>query len=486
MTRFSFRKNKSRVSLVCAALLAAVFAFVAVMTGCSGNSTTPQGLGTVMTSLSDPPTCSAPSGDFDSVYVTVRSVQANISSTAGPTSSGWQELAPQVVSQPVQLDLLHLPNSGQCLLSQLGSTSLPAGDYQQIRLMLLSNQVPTGPAPLTNACASLGQVFNCVVKNGVAYTLDLNSQDITGLKIPPGQIVGGPIHVAAGQSTDINIDFDACRSIVAMGPLGYRLKPTLTAGQVSANLSGISGQIVDKTTTQPIAGALVAIELPDNNGSDRIFMQALTDSTGHFSFCPLPIGATFDIVADAVVGATAYNATVVLNVPGGTSVGAIPLIAETSPPTGPGTIQGSVTSLNGAAGANLDVSASAFQSVALSGGGTRPVTIPALLGSTSIFNVEASNPCPDGRPAGAYCGSYSLILPASNPNIGSFSAGTITYTAPVSGNVLYQVEARASSGGSPICSPSSLTTSKDSTNQPLKVTAGATTTASRLDFSGCS
>jgi hypothetical protein len=486
MSRFSFRKNKFGVSLGCAALLAAAFAFVALMTGCSSNSTTASGFGTVMTSMSDPPTCSAPSGDFDSVYVTVRSVQAHTSATADANSSGWQELVPQAVNQPVQLDLLHLPNNGQCLLSQLGSTtSLPAGDYQQIRLMLLSNQVPTGPAPLTNACASLGQVFNCVVKGGVAHTLDLNSQDITGLKIPPGQIVGGPIHVAAGQSTDINIDFDACRSIVAMGPLGYRLKPTLTAGQVSATLSGISGQIVDKTTTQPIASALVAIEMPDSNGTDRIFMQALTDSTGHFSFCPLPIGATFDVVADAVAGSTAYNATVVLNVPGGTNVGAIPLIAETGTKTGPGTIQGSVTSLNGAAGANLDVSASAFQSVTLTSG-TRPVTIPPLLGSTSIFNVEASNPCPDGRPAGAFCGSYSLILPASNPNVGTFSAGAITYAAPASGDVLYQVEARASSGGTPLCSPSSLTTSKDSTNQPLKVTASATTTASRLDFSGCS
>jgi len=44
-----------------------------------------------------------------------------------------------------------------------------------------------------------------------------------------------------------------------------------------------------------IAGAMVALEKPDSGGTDRIFMEALTDANGHFSFCPLPVGAVFDI-----------------------------------------------------------------------------------------------------------------------------------------------------------------------------------------------
>jgi hypothetical protein len=36
-----------------------------------------------------------------------------------------------------------------------------------------------------------------------------------------------------------------------------------------------------------------------------------------------------------------------------------------------------------------------------------------------------------------------LIVPASNPNVGSFSAGKITFSPPGSGNVLYTVEADA-------------------------------------------
>src|SRR6266852_1902476 len=72
--------------------------------------------------------------------------------------------------------------------------------------------------------------------------------------IPPRQIVGGPLQVSAGQSVDLNIDFDACASIVLEGNGTYRLKPTLTAGQVSANNSGIGGQVVDSLSKAPIAG----------------------------------------------------------------------------------------------------------------------------------------------------------------------------------------------------------------------------------------
>src|SRR5438445_247149 len=195
---------------------------VLIIIGCGGNPPTMQSssMGTINVSISDPPSCAAatssatavpaggtaaPGGSFMNVFVTIRSIQAHTSATADNTSSGWQELAPQLVSAPMQVDLLHLPANGQCLLEQLGSTSLPAGDYQQIRLILLANAAPSGPAPSndSNACFKQlgGDVFNCVMDtSGTAHTLDLSSEANTGLKVPPGQIVGGPIHVAAGQS----------------------------------------------------------------------------------------------------------------------------------------------------------------------------------------------------------------------------------------------------------------------------------------------
>jgi len=65
-------------------------------------------------------------------------VQAHTSATATENSAGWQELAPQLASAPMQIDLFSKPDT-RCVLAQLGSASLPVGNYQQIRLLLLSN-----------------------------------------------------------------------------------------------------------------------------------------------------------------------------------------------------------------------------------------------------------------------------------------------------------------------------------------------------------
>jgi len=60
---------------------------------------------------------------------------------------------------------------------------------------------------------------------------------------------------------------------------------------VSANASGIGGQVVDSITQKPISGnVIVALEQPDSMGIDRIVMQAATDSQGNFSFLPAAPG----------------------------------------------------------------------------------------------------------------------------------------------------------------------------------------------------
>src|SRR5713101_8995706 len=140
----------------------AIFAIAGIIVSCSGGSSQmSSGMGTVNVTMSDPPSCMPPNGQFMHVYVTVRSVQAHISATATDSSSGWQELAPQLASAPMQIDLFSKPQT-TCILAQLGSASLPAGSYQQIRLLLVSNTTAAGAAtPSSNACAGNG--FNCVV-----------------------------------------------------------------------------------------------------------------------------------------------------------------------------------------------------------------------------------------------------------------------------------------------------------------------------------
>lgn len=470
-----------------------VFALLFATANCGGTlntqfqSSPPRGTASV--SVSDPPSCKVPNGSFKSVFITVRSIQAHISSSATDSTAGWVELAPQLANLPVQIDLLATPQGG-CTLAQLGSNvSLPAGDYQQIRLLLLSNNPsPTEPVPANNACGAAG--FNCVVlSDDSVHVLNLSSQSNTGLKIPPGQIVGGPIRIAASQHTDINIDFNACASILRQGNGQFRLKPTLTAGQVSQVNTGISGQVVNSVTLQPIAGGkvVVAIEQPDSTGVERIVMQASPDANGNFNFCPLPTG-TYDIVAVAVDGTgAAYSATVLLNVPSGTLAGKIPLVAQSGSPNTTANIQGLITSSAGNSGTAVDAAMSAFQPIQLAGGGTRLVTIPLQGASTALVSTSAT---PTGVvcPAGTFCAQYSLIVPSGNPSIGTFASAGTVFSAPVAGDVNFQVEARAfapSSGGTPICSSPRLITDKDTLDQPLKVAAGATVTAKQLDFTGC-
>ena len=467
--------------------------------GCGGGSSTPMGAatGNVVVSISDPPSCKNPNGNFQHVYITVRSVQAHIDPAATDSSSGWQELAPQLASKPMQIDLFS-DTQTNCVLAQLGSASLPVGSYQQIRLMLVSNSPAASDAvPSSNVCAGNG--YNCVVLNdSTIHELNLSSQSNTGLKIPPGQIVGGPIQVTAGQSVDLNIDFNACYSIVLQGNGQYRLKPVLTAGQISPNNSGIGGQIVDSSTNKPIVGkVLVAIEQPDKSGIDRVVMAAAADGNGNFRFCPLPMGM-FDIVAVAIgPNNLPYNATAVLNVPNGSNLGTIPLVAETGA-TGPAMLQGFVTASTASAGASVDVSLAALQTVSTSSG-SRQLTIPLQtiaatntnpeIDSTGLISISTNTNCPTGSPANANCESYTLVVPGSNPSVGIFSSSGFTYAPPASSDVLFTVDAAAAvpdSGGIANCTPSEMTTSSDINNQPLKVVAGSATQVARIDFTGCS
>jgi hypothetical protein len=305
----------------------------------------------------------------------------------------------------------------------------------------------------------------------------------------------------AGQSVDLNIDFNACASIVQQGNGKFRLKPTLTAGQVSPNNSGIGGQVVDSVTKTPIVGSvLVAVEQPDSKGIDRIVMEASTDGNGNFRFCPLPTGP-FDVVIVAVgPNNLPYNATTIVNVPNGTNLSAIPLVAETGA-TSPAVLQGFVTASGASSGANADVSLAALQTITFETNPviTRDLTIPLqsiqataatqATNSTGLISIESNTNCPAGSPANANCAQYTLVVPGSNPNVGVFSASGFGYAGPASGDVLFTVDAIAatpSSGGVPDCIPSEMTTSKDANNQPLRVTAGATTIVARIDFTGCS
>ncbi|HZP31828.1 MAG TPA: DUF4382 domain-containing protein [Candidatus Acidoferrales bacterium] len=475
--------------------LAGFLALGIAVVSCGGGPTTSSttGTGSITVNLTDPPSCAFPNGLIDHVWVTINSVQAHMSASAGDNSPGWVELAPQLNSVPKQIDLFSLA-SNACLLTTLGNTSLPAGTYQQIRLMLVSN---SGQAGATSPPACQGQGFNCVVlHDGSVHQLLLSSQANTGLKIPPGQIIGGPISVGAGQSVDLNINFNTCASLVQEGTGQFRLKPALTAGQVSTNTTGISGRIVDATTQAPISvgasgAVLVALEQPDATGTDVILRETTADAAGNFNFCPLPSGPTYDVVAVAInANGAAYNATIAVNVPNGMSLNPIPLSIETSSPNTPVIFQGVVSATGGSA--SIDASVSALQALTLPNIGTRSFTIPAEAGNSSVSNISvvSNTLCPSGAPSNTNCAMYSLVEPASNPRFAVFANGAISpYSLPVTGLVPYSIRADAAvplGGGTSSCSPSSITVNTDTNGNALNAFGGAVVPVKTIGFSGCS
>lgn len=448
----------------------AVLLLIAVVLGACSNETASQaGTGSVAVTLSDPPTCMPPNGEFVAVWVTITRVRAHISSNAGENDGGWVDLV-DLTGNPRQVNLLG--NSGTaCILTTLGASSgLPPGNYQQIRLHLLSNDTNPSEGPASNACATTGG-FNCVqLLDGTTRFLQLSSEAQTGIKIPPGRIAGGAISLQEGQSADINIDFSACNSVVLQGDGQFRLKPTLRAGEVSLTPSPISitGRLVDSTLDPPapIANATIIVmaeqqEFDSEIGQtvDQVVQETLADpNDGTFVLCPLPMG-DYDIVAAAISPSTAYNATVTFNVPAETNVGDIPLVPEGGSGM-PALVQGLVTTqVQPGIATGGNVAMSALQSVDQNGSQVL-VTVPLFPGSMANLATETAS-CLTAT-TGRKCANYTLVVPASNPSVGTFSSnGTATiYSAPAGPPVLYSVNARAFIIGStePNCVPSSLLT----------------------------
>lgn len=437
--------------------------------GSSSSAATPTG--TVNTSISDPPAICAM--DYDHVYVTITKVRVNTSANADANANGWVDIV-DLTSSPKQVDLMHLDNA-LCQLTNLGSKTLAAGKYQQIRLVLLANDA-TPPNDVTllgsndpNACGSSATTgpFNCVVPTGgSAQELQLSSEAQTGIKIPTSQISQGGLTVPAGETVDLDIHVSTCESLVKLPDGTYRLKPVLHAGEVDTTQDSIKGRVIvsGSNPVQPVDGAMVALEQPDANNVDRITDSTTTGSDGTFGFCILDSTQTYDIVADAMTTdaqlvTTTYNATVTRSVTVGSDVGDIPLVPEptqvgtTTTTSGPANIVGQVTSTANAStssAASTDATAAVITLSALQDAGSGfAVTIPpfSMMPTTTSFTTGTSPTVDNGVsgttcPTGTKCENYKLVVPASNPSVGTFTAGqTTNYSTPSGNPALYWVEA---------------------------------------------
>lgn len=144
-----------------------------------------------------------PSEELLAVNVTIVAVRIHQSSDIGESEAGWTEL-PVTAAMPV--DLLTLRNG---VLYQLCQVQLPAGNYQQVRLVLAPN---SGTEPPFSQ--------SVVTADGVTHALEVPSGTI--------KIVHG-ISLDAQQATVLTLDFDASQSIKQQGNGGYFMSPVIKA-----------------------------------------------------------------------------------------------------------------------------------------------------------------------------------------------------------------------------------------------------------------
>ena len=179
-------------------LLLIALPLVIFMAGCGGNGDD-EDTGTLSVSLTDD------IGPYDNVVLSIKAIYA-VQAGHGddPTSSSLPLI--KTFSPSHVVDVLTL----QFIQHTLGSASVPAGSYEQIRLVL-------DPNPTT------GDPVNYVTLPGSSVKIPLNtpSGHTSGLKIL------GRFTVLPGEMTALAIDFDPSRAIVTAGASGnYILKPT--------------------------------------------------------------------------------------------------------------------------------------------------------------------------------------------------------------------------------------------------------------------
>ncbi|MEM5330407.1 DUF4382 domain-containing protein [Paraburkholderia sp. JHI2823] len=360
-------------------LTTAIFASAALAAcgggGGSNNGGTPTG--TVNVQMADAPSCG-----FDHVYVTVSQVRINASSSAGDNDSGWTNIT---LATPQKVDLLSLTNG---TMAALGQATLPAGQYQQVRLVLAQNQGNT--------------VANSVVVSGTTNEQPLATPSATqsGLKIIR------PFDVAANSTVDLVLDFNACKSVVQKGNGSYALKPVITATPTT-----VTG-LIDGYVAAAEAGATVYAE---QNG--KVVSGTVADSTGHFVFSTLVQSSTNGNY-DIVIVQPNETTGIIKSVP--VVVGATTRVSTAGQPI---TLPVStMNTVSGTATASADASMRALQTT-----------------STGTYEIASAN-------ANLDTGNYTTSLPVAAPVVGAYNGTLPVALTPAAPAGQYTIEADAASG----------------------------------------
>lgn len=249
-------------------LLAAI-SLVAFLSSCDAAGSGENGnWGIMRLSLTDAPIMA---DGVNGVYITVEEIRYN---------SGEEEWVPaQGFDGPKTYNLLELQNGKTALL---GDLVLPAGEYEQIRLMLgVSESAASKKGPPVTA--------GSWVEFGTNDTYDPDTDKDQPLFVPSGAQSGykataeEPFTVPANGMIEITADFDLRRSVVVAGNSGrYLLKPVLRlvvneeVGQIVGDVSNIDPEF-RYVAYAYTAGAYNVGEEEENDQGVR-FPNAVTSS----------------------------------------------------------------------------------------------------------------------------------------------------------------------------------------------------------------
>ena len=225
------------------------FSAVAIfILGCSDSTSPETGQGQIKITMVDSP------AEYDQVNIVVTRVEVH--KAGADSTSGWFIINDDTATY----DLLTLRNGASVVL---GDTSLDAGRYTQIRLII-------------------GTGSNIVV-DGVTYPLEVPSGAQTGVKL------NHSFNIGEGQLYELLLDFDAERSIILTGSGQYKLQPVirLVPLLISGTISGIISPATVKTIVWTINGTDTISTVSDTTSG---FFKLMALLTGNYdiTFWPAP------------------------------------------------------------------------------------------------------------------------------------------------------------------------------------------------------
>ena len=185
--------------------------------------------GAVRLTVQTVPMCSSCSDSawIQCIFVSIRSIEVNPSRTADDDLADWQELAPQLAEQPLQVDLVRGPGDRSARELLVEIVTVPAGIYRQLRVRFVPNQPMTeDPLPERNACGSVGS--NCVVTaDGRVQPLQLNGGS-PEVHIVSDRIEGGSLFIPPDTDGNLVIELKPVWAWFSSPDKGVRLLPART------------------------------------------------------------------------------------------------------------------------------------------------------------------------------------------------------------------------------------------------------------------